>query len=235
MIPTLRHGALRSVPLDVASLGKHEYIPQLLRLRFEYQKLQGMLCAYKGNAYSCDSFAQSCRNIPSGWFFLQEPIENQNDANEFLVRLVDRLGEAFPDPIRSLHDVRNIDATPNAASASVADPSDSGPGNPMDGQAATRVASFASKESSSGSNLFSGILQGSLCNELRGIDPEYPHYRSSEEAFFTVQLSLKNADSIEDALNHFIEGDRLVNDNAYFCEKYDKKVDTVLLSQRFCV
>ena len=43
---------------------------------------------------------------------------------------------------------------------------------------------------------------------------------------------MKNQKSIQQSLNSFIQGEMLEGDNAYYCEKCDKKVDTL---KRTCI
>jgi len=80
--------------------------------------------------------------------------------------------------------------------------------------------------SGSENNLFAGTMEGQFCVELRGVDPDYPHYKSRGEKFLAVSLTIDKSNSVHEALQRSIEGDPLVDDNAYYCEKYDKKVDS---------
>lgn len=59
-----------------------------------------------------------------------------------------------------------------------------------------------------------------------------PHKYERAEPFLSLSISVKNQKSIEQSLNAFIQGEMLEGDNAYFCEKCDKKVDTL---KRTCV
>ena len=45
-------------------------------------------------------------------------------------------------------------------------------------------------------------------------------------------MSVKNKKSLHESLTAFIQGDMLEGDNAYFCAKCDKKIDTL---KRTCV
>ena len=74
-------------------------------------------------------------------------------------------------------------------------------------------------------NHFDGILS----NEL--ICKGCPHYSEREESFLTVSLQVKNKNSIQKSLESFIEGEMLEGENAYHCEKCDKKVTTL---KRIC-
>ncbi|PRP81656.1 hypothetical protein PROFUN_01163 [Planoprotostelium fungivorum] len=75
--------------------------------------------------------------------------------------------------------------------------------------------------------LLSSIFAGKICNEIRSVDENYPYLSETSEDFFTLSLEIKGKDTISDALDTYVRGDKLVGDNAYFCEKYAKKVDVV--------
>ena len=47
-----------------------------------------------------------------------------------------------------------------------------------------------------------------------------------------MSLSVKNKNSIKDSLESFVEGEMLEGDNAYYCEKCEKKVNTL---KRCCI
>ena len=47
-----------------------------------------------------------------------------------------------------------------------------------------------------------------------------------------MSLEVKNKKSVQESLNSFIEGDLLEGDNAYFCEKCEKKITT---RKRCCI
>jgi ubiquitin C-terminal hydrolase len=59
-----------------------------------------------------------------------------------------------------------------------------------------------------------------------------PHKYEREEPFLSISIPVKNKKSILEGLNAFIQGDMLEGDNAYLCEKCDKKVDAL---KRTCV
>ncbi len=66
---------------------------------------------------------------------------------------------------------------------------------------------------------------GVVSNEL--ICKGCPHYSEREESFLTVNLQVKNKKNIDQSLAAFVEGEMLEGDNAYHCEKCDKKVNTL--------
>ncbi len=82
------------------------------------------------------------------------------------------------------------------------------------------------KEESMIKNLFQGVY----ANEF--ICKECPHYSEREELFLTINLQVKNKHSIKESLDSFVEGEMLEGDNAYFCEKCEKKVNTL---KRCCI
>ena len=48
----------------------------------------------------------------------------------------------------------------------------------------------------------------------------------------TISLQVKNKHSIKESLEAFVEGEMLEGDNAYYCEKCEKKVNTL---KRCCI
>lgn len=59
-----------------------------------------------------------------------------------------------------------------------------------------------------------------------------PHYSEREEPFLAVSLQVKNKSSIQESLKYYVEGEMLEGDNAYYCEKCEKKVNTL---KRCCI
>jgi hypothetical protein len=59
-----------------------------------------------------------------------------------------------------------------------------------------------------------------------------PHRSTREEPYLALSLEIKNKTNIIEALDLFIQGEMLEGDNAYYCERCDKKVDTL---KRGCI
>ncbi|CAL4062679.1 unnamed protein product [Meganyctiphanes norvegica] len=59
-----------------------------------------------------------------------------------------------------------------------------------------------------------------------------PHRYSREETFTVISIDIRNYSNLYDSLEQYVKGDLLEGDNAYLCEKCDKKVDTV---KRICL
>lgn len=74
------------------------------------------------------------------------------------------------------------------------------------------------------------IFGGAFAQEL--ICKGCPHRSSREEPYLSVNLEIKNKSNIKEALELFIQGEMLEGDNAYYCERCDKKVDTL---KRCCI
>ena len=74
------------------------------------------------------------------------------------------------------------------------------------------------------------LYQGVFANEF--ICKGCPHYSEREETFMTISLQVKNKHSIQESLESFVEGEMLEGDNAYYCEKCEKKVNTL---KRCCI
>lgn len=76
----------------------------------------------------------------------------------------------------------------------------------------------------------STIFGGAFAQEL--ICKDCPHRSSREEQYLSVSLEIKNKANIHEALDLFIQGEMLEGDNAYMCERCDKKIDTL---KRCCI
>lgn len=74
------------------------------------------------------------------------------------------------------------------------------------------------------------LFQGIFANEF--ICKGCPHYSEREEPFLAINLQVKNKHSIKESLDSFVEGEMLEGDNAYYCEKCEKKVNTL---KRCCI
>lgn len=59
-----------------------------------------------------------------------------------------------------------------------------------------------------------------------------PHRYWREESFNTLSIDIHNNNSLLDSLEQYVKGDLLEEDNAYYCEKCDRKVDTI---KRMCI
>ena len=74
-------------------------------------------------------------------------------------------------------------------------------------------------------NLFKMTFEGVLCNQL--ICKECPHSSERDEAFFGLNIEVKNKRNLPEGLEKFIESEVLEGDNAYFCEQCKRKVNTI--------
>ena len=70
-------------------------------------------------------------------------------------------------------------------------------------------------------NLFYGVF----ANEL--ICKGCPHTSEREETFMAISVQVKDKHSVMESLQSFVEGEMLEGDNAYFCDKCEKKRDTL--------
>ncbi|CAG0892062.1 unnamed protein product, partial [Darwinula stevensoni] len=59
-----------------------------------------------------------------------------------------------------------------------------------------------------------------------------PHRYSREESFTSLNIDIRNHSTLLDSLEQYVKGDLLEGDNAYYCEKCDRKVDTM---KRMCI
>lgn len=59
-----------------------------------------------------------------------------------------------------------------------------------------------------------------------------PHRYSREQSFNVISVDIKNFSNLSDSLHEYVKGELLDGSNAYYCERCDKKVDTI---KRLCV
>lgn len=78
--------------------------------------------------------------------------------------------------------------------------------------------------------MIQNLFQGVFANEF--ICKGCPHYSEREEPFLAISLQVKNKHSIKESLDSFVEGEMLEGDNAYWCEKCEKKINTL---KRCCI
>lgn len=74
------------------------------------------------------------------------------------------------------------------------------------------------------------LFQGQFANEFICLD--CPHYSQRGEPFLAIGLEVKNKHSVQESLKTFIADDMLEGDNAYYCEKCEKKIRT---KKRCCI
>jgi ubiquitin carboxyl-terminal hydrolase 9/24 len=71
-------------------------------------------------------------------------------------------------------------------------------------------------------HIITNVFQGEISNQL--ICEGCPHFSERYEDFLALGVTIKNKISLEQALKEFIKGEVLDGDNAYYCEKCEKKV-----------
>ncbi|EDV22025.1 uncharacterized protein TRIADDRAFT_59589 [Trichoplax adhaerens] len=59
-----------------------------------------------------------------------------------------------------------------------------------------------------------------------------PHRYSRDESFTAISVDIRNHQNMVESLEQYVKGDLLEGVNAYYCERCDKKVDTV---KRMCI
>ena len=98
-------------------------------------------------------------------------------------------------------------------------------------EATKHMKSLVSETSPSNlSSIFSSTIGGSFADQK--ICKDCPHRYSREEPFTTLSVDIRNNQTLKDSFEQYVKGDLLEGDNAYFCEKCGKKVDTV---KRMCI
>ena len=71
---------------------------------------------------------------------------------------------------------------------------------------------------------------GIFANQI--ICKDCPHSSMREEPFLAINLQIKNKRSLQQCLESFVQGEMLEGNNAYHCEKCDKKVPSL---KRVCI
>ena len=67
-------------------------------------------------------------------------------------------------------------------------------------------------------------MGGKLAHEIVSLEEGIDFSRQTEEPFLTVTIEIKNKNNLEQALDLFVKGDILDDDNKYFCEKFNQKI-----------
>lgn len=73
-------------------------------------------------------------------------------------------------------------------------------------------------------NFLKYTIGGTICNETKSLEPEYPYLGLKDEAFYAISLDIKNKKTLEEALDMYVKPDVLEGDNKYHCEQYDRKI-----------
>nr|XP_027204063.1 probable ubiquitin carboxyl-terminal hydrolase FAF-X [Dermatophagoides pteronyssinus] len=79
-------------------------------------------------------------------------------------------------------------------------------------------------------SIMTPIFGGSFSDQK--ICKDCPHRYFREEPFTTLNVDVRNHHTLNDSLEQYVHGDLLEGDNAYHCEKCDRKVNTV---KRLCI
>ncbi|KAK0066423.1 ubiquitin carboxyl-terminal hydrolase FAF-X isoform X1 [Biomphalaria pfeifferi] len=74
-------------------------------------------------------------------------------------------------------------------------------------------------------SILSQVMGGSFADQK--ICKDCPHRYQREEAFTTLNVDIRNHANLFESLEQYVKGDLLEGENAYHCEKCNKKVDTV--------
>ncbi|BFZ00611.1 hypothetical protein BsWGS_03650 [Bradybaena similaris] len=74
-------------------------------------------------------------------------------------------------------------------------------------------------------SILSQVMGGSFADQK--ICKDCPHRYQREEAFTTLNVDIRNHANLFESLEQYVKGDLLEGENAYYCEKCNKKVDTV--------
>ena len=79
-------------------------------------------------------------------------------------------------------------------------------------------------------SFFKHFFGGKVCNQV--ISKECDHVSENYEDFYTISVAVKGKNTLEEALDLYVEGDVLEGDNKYQCGKCESKVDAL---KRGCI
>ena len=65
---------------------------------------------------------------------------------------------------------------------------------------------------------------GIIVNRIQSMEEEYPYQKDRTEAFLTVPLTIKDIESMKDALDKFCSEEYFVDDNKLHIEEHDRKI-----------
>ena len=179
MTPHFRQGLLEAVP-DEEKLTALKHGEELSNLLGNLKSVTSNLLYSSFEYYDPKKLIDALSNDPTGFFPLDNPVYEQNDANEFFSILTDRLGTALEKTTRP--------------------------------------------------KLLEDCYGGKLVHQLicRGC----PHKSERDEPFFNISLDVQGKKDIQQSLDMYVTGEWLEGDNAYFCDKCQKKRDTL---KRCCI
>jgi len=75
--------------------------------------------------------------------------------------------------------------------------------------------------------IIKNVFEGELSNELIGRGGGCNHTSERAESFLALSLPAKGKKNLNECLSSFVCGEMLEGENAFFCEKCDKKVPTL--------
>ena len=184
---------------------------------------------------------KSMSNTPEGFFPLGSSPFEQNDANELFQLLVDRLETAMkcadamfrPVPTKKEDNEENQSFNESGQPSCYTEMEGRKDANKerkrnRDGSMASlsmrRTERYPSSNSPFDRFLLQRVFSGKLAHQL--ICRDCPHRSCREELFYNVQLVVRGKRGVEESLEALVDDEMLEGDNAYFCEKCSKKVDT---------
>lgn len=77
------------------------------------------------------------------------------------------------------------------------------------------------------SNLLNNVFGGELCHQLTSLEYNKPFESESYERFLNLSLPINNFGTLYNALDDYVKGEKMTEDNAYYCEKYGQKIEVM--------
>jgi len=78
-----------------------------------------------------------------------------------------------------------------------------------------------------GEKLLKSLIGGTLVQELRSTESEFPYESRRPEEFYAISLEIKGKRTLQEALDLYVKSDALQGENALYCEQHDRKVSVL--------
>ena len=197
MVKKFRDGVLLSQPISNEDVDGVKYGTQLQSLLFELKKMFWFLMSTKRKSYDPVSFVNACRNKPDGFFMLDSPVFDQNDACEFFSIFADKIECALKYAGVTIEQQK------------ISDP---------EKKKKTVGADF---------NLVRECFAGEFAHQIVLLDGPEQRIKERTEAFYHLQLTVKGQEHLQGSFEHMIVDEMLEGENAYYDEDSESKVRAI--------
>ena len=77
------------------------------------------------------------------------------------------------------------------------------------------------------SKLLDNIFGGKLCHQLVSLEYDKPFKSERDERFLSLSLGINDLRTLYDALDDYVKEEVMDEDNKYYCEEYDQKIEVM--------